>query len=189
MLLLGVDFVLAFTSLPHVFIPSVLKFFRLPSNYIRLVMIVMKAPHNFMVGVRPVRTVMCLPKCGIRQGGCLSPAIFSVCASIFLWQLSGKRLLDYVYVFMYVDDLMLVFPIERNFDLVQRVMDCVELLGLVSGLRMNPDKTQWMCKGAPQAECARSATIWASGRTRDPYFEILRAPRGITVTRSGGFEF
>ena len=43
--------------------------------------------------------------------------------------------------------------------------------------------------GAPQAQCARSATIWASGRTRDPYFEILGAPRGIMVTRSGGFEF
>ena len=44
-------------------------------------------------------------------------------------------------------------------------------------------------KGAPQAQCAHSATIWASGRTRDPYFEILGAPRGIMVTRSGGFEF
>ena len=44
-------------------------------------------------------------------------------------------------------------------------------------------------KGAPQAQCARSATIWASGRTRDPYFEILGAPRGIMVTRSGGFDF
>ena len=43
--------------------------------------------------------------------------------------------------------------------------------------------------GAPQAQCARSATIWASGRARDPYFEILGAPRGIMVTRSGGFEF
>ena len=41
--------------------------------------------------------------------------------------------------------------------------------------------------GAPQAQCARSATIWAPGRTRDPYFEILGAPRGIMVTRSGGF--
>ena len=44
-------------------------------------------------------------------------------------------------------------------------------------------------KGAPQAQCARSATIWASGRTRDPYFEILRAPRGIMVTPSRGFDF
>ena len=43
--------------------------------------------------------------------------------------------------------------------------------------------------GAPEAQCARSATIWASGHTRDPYFEILGAPRGIMVTRSGGFEF
>ena len=34
----------------------------------------------------------------------------------------------------------------------------------------------------------RSATIWASGRTRDPYFEILGAPRGIMVTPSGGFD-
>ena len=34
---------------------------------------------------------------------------------------------------------------------------------------------------------ARSATIWASGRTRDSYFEILGAPRGIMVTLSGGF--
>ena len=44
-------------------------------------------------------------------------------------------------------------------------------------------------KGAPQAQCAHSATIWASGRTRDPYFEILGAPRGIMVTPSGGFDF
>ena len=43
--------------------------------------------------------------------------------------------------------------------------------------------------GAPQAQCARSATIWASGRTRDPCFEILGAPRGIMVTPSGGFDF
>ena len=35
----------------------------------------------------------------------------------------------------------------------------------------------------------RSATIWASGRTRDPYFEILGATRGIMVTRSVGFDF
>ena len=44
-------------------------------------------------------------------------------------------------------------------------------------------------EGAPQATCARSATIWASGCTRDPYFEILGAPRGIMVTPSGGFDF
>ena len=47
-------------------------------------------------------------------------------------------------------------------------------------------------EGAPQAQCAqcaRSATIWVSGRTRDPYFETLGAPRGIMVTRSGGFDF
>ena len=43
-------------------------------------------------------------------------------------------------------------------------------------------------RGAPQAQCARSATIWASGRTRDPYFEILGAPRGIMVTPGGGFD-
>ena len=35
----------------------------------------------------------------------------------------------------------------------------------------------------------RSAIIWAFGRTRDTYFEILGAPRGIMVTRCGGFEF
>ena len=30
-------------------------------------------------------------------------------------------------------------------------------------------------QGAHLAQCARSATIWASGRTRDPYCEILGA--------------
>ena len=45
------------------------------------------------------------------------------------------------------------------------------------------------CKGEPYSQCARSATIWASGRTRDPYFEIPGAPRGIMVTPSGGFDF
>ena len=34
--------------------------------------------------------------------------------------------------------------------------------------------------GAHLAQCARSATIWASGRTRDPYFEILGAPLGAS---------
>ena len=42
---------------------------------------------------------------------------------------------------------------------------------------------------AVRVQCARSATIWASGRTRDPYFEILGAPRGIMVIPSGGFDF
>ena len=40
---------------------------------------------------------------------------------------------------------------------------------------------------AVRVQCARSATIWASGRTRDAYFEILGAPRGIMVTPSGGY--
>ena len=53
-----------------------------------------------------------------------------------------------------------------------------------------PARSAWFrSRGAPQAQCARSATIWASGRARDPYFEILGAPRGITVTPSGGFDF
>ena len=30
-------------------------------------------------------------------------------------------------------------------------------------------------RGAHLAQCARSATIWAPGHTRDPYFEILGA--------------
>ena len=51
---IGVHFVLAFTFLSHVFVWSVFKLFGLPANYIRLVMIVMKAPHKFMVDVRPV---------------------------------------------------------------------------------------------------------------------------------------
>ena len=29
--------------------------------------------------------------------------------------------------------------------------------------------------GAPEAQCARSATIWASGRSRKPYFVVLWA--------------
>ena len=51
------------------------------------------------------------------------------------------------------------------------------------------DTTVWIdeAMGEPQAQCAPSATIWVSGRTRDPYFEILGAPRGIMVTPSGGF--
>ena len=43
--------------------------------------------------------------------------------------------------------------------------------------------------GGPHTQCARSATIWVSRRTRDPYFEILGATRGIMVTRSVGFDF
>ena len=42
---------------------------------------------------------------------------------------------------------------------------------------------------AVRAHCARSATIWVSGCTRDPYFEILGAPRGIMVTPSVDFDF
>ena len=45
----------------------------------------------------------------------------------------------------------------------------------------------WHIMGEPYAQCARSASIWASTRTRDPYFEILGALRGIIVTPSGGF--
>ena len=58
----------------------------------------------------------------------------------FFWQVSGEGLLDSVYALMYVVDLMFPFPTEQDFDLVQRVMDCMEVFGLVSSLRMNPDK-------------------------------------------------
>ena len=40
---------------------------------------------------------------------------------------------------------------------------------------------------AVRAQRAHSATIWAYGRTRDPYFEILGARERIMVTPSGGF--
>ena len=42
---------------------------------------------------------------------------------------------------------------------------------------------------ADRGRLKRSATIWASGRTRDPYFEILGAPRGIMVTPSVDFDY
>ena len=64
---------------------------------------------------------------------------------------------------------------------------------------VRPHKT-WVCRhicqlhgamggalSAVRVQCARSATIWASSRTRDAYFEILGAPRGIMVTPSGGY--
>ena len=72
-------------------------------------------------------------------------------------------------------------PLEAQFFLLML------LIGLFTGLAMWNYKLHRVCEGEPQAQCARSATIWASGRTRDPYFEILGAPRGIMVTPSGGF--
>ena len=63
---------------------------------------------------------------------------------------------------------------------------------LAESLSQPLPKTRNDCGGALSAvrvQCARSATIWASGHTRDPYFEILGAPRGIMVTPSGGFDF
>ena len=68
---------------------------------------------------------------------------------------------------------------------------------VVAAFAVNTRRGVWIyCKwyavppqGAPQAQCARSATIWASGRTRDPCFEILGAPRGIMVTPSVDFDF
>ena len=40
-----------------------------------------------------------------------------------------------------------------------------------------PQKVWDICKcgGAPSAQCAHSATIWASGRSRNPYFVVLWA--------------
>ena len=92
-------------------------------------MIVMKAAHKFMVGVRPVQSVMCLPQCGLRQGDCLSPLILSLYASIFFWQLQYEGLLDHIFAYMYVDE----FPTEHDFDLVQRVLHCMECFFIVCG--------------------------------------------------------
>ena len=39
------------------------------------------------------------------------------------------------------------------------------------------------------ASLLKKLNIWAFGRTKDPYFGILGAPRGIMVTPSGGFDF
>ena len=66
-------------------------------------------------------------------------------------------------------------------------MDC-SALGFCPTISRVPKLQLAMSEGAHLAQCARSATIWASGHTRDPYFEIIGAPRGIMVTLSGGFE-
>ena len=81
----------------------------------------------------------------------------------------------------FVDDLIFFFKGSLRYDL-QETCPQHSNPGMEHG-------SGGVVQGAPQAQCARSATIWASGRTRDPYFEILGAPRGIMVTRSGGFEF
>ena len=41
--------------------------------------------------------------------------------------------------------------------------------GASSAVRVQSSAVRAQCS----AQCARSATIWASGRIRDPYFEIL----------------
>ena len=43
---------------------------------------------------------------------------------------------------------MVYFRIEHDFELVQRVLDCMERFFVVSGLKINPDKTEWMNKNA-----------------------------------------
>ena len=112
------------------------KVFRLRVNYICHVVIVLKAPHKFMVGVYLVQNVMCLSECGIRQGDCLSSTLFSLCAAVFLRELLIEGLLNSVYAFMYVDDLMLVFPTEHNFDLVEEIIDSMELFRFLSCRRL-----------------------------------------------------
>ena len=141
-----VNFVTQFTSRSHLFISWVLKCFCLHINYIRPVIIGMKAPHKFMLGVRPIQNIMFSPECGICEGGILSPTPFSMYGSLFLWQPWAEYLLDLVSTFMCVDDLMLVFPTEHGIHLVEQVMDCMQLYGSVSGLCINFDRTRWMCK-------------------------------------------
>ena len=70
---------------------------------------------------------------------------------MFLWQLQSEGLLALVHTYLYVDDLMLVFPAEHDFDLVQRVLDYMERVCAVSRLKINPDKSKWMKK-----------TVWIS---------------------------
>ena len=137
-------FVWAVVSLSHVFISAVQRFFLLPASYVHLVMIVMKAPHKLMVRVCPVQSVMCVPQFGIRQGDCLSPLIFSLRASMFLWQLWSEGLLDVVHASIYVDDLMLVFPSEHELDVVHQGLDYMEHFPAVCGLLINHDSTKWI---------------------------------------------
>ena len=47
----------------------------------------------------------------------LSGDLLFVCI-YFVWQLSGEGLLESFDAFVYVDDLMVVFPTEHNFELV-----------------------------------------------------------------------
>ena len=76
----------------------------------------MKALHKIMVGFRPAPSVMCLPQCAIRHGDCLLPPFYSLCASMFIYQVGFVGVLSDVPAYMYVDDPMLVLPTHHEYE-------------------------------------------------------------------------
>ena len=81
-------------------------------------------------------------------------------------------------------------PLEKN-EISNRAKNKRWYVGLchrVWAPSRGPPKSYGWPFGAPVAQCARSATIWAFGCTRNPYFVILGASFGVLLTPrvSGG---
>ena len=92
------------------------------------------------------------------------------------WVESGQwAMQDGVYLFCY-----LRFRFATSLPSISAAQHIVKLppkgpWSFTTATRTGKVPLKWGALSAVRVQCARSATIWVSGRTRDPYFEILGA--------------
>ena len=157
---LSVDFKNAFPTMSHEMVAAALGLMCIPFLYIRLILHLLRAPYVYSVGKGYVQGVYHHPRAGTRQGGPLSPALFSLVASFVIFAL--QELDPGLTIMMYADDLIIFLDGQANPQLLEKVWKVVSCFGQFSGLRVNLNKTAAIvrnCGGMEWARCFRDIGV------------------------------
>ena len=126
----------------------------IPFLYIRLILHLLRAPYLYSVGKGYVPGVYHYPRAGTRQGGPLSPALFSLVVSFVVFPL--QDLDPGLTIMMYADDVIIFMDGRANPQLLGEVWKVVSCFGLFSGLKIKLNKTAAIvrnCGGQEWAKC------------------------------------
>ena len=150
---MAIDFSKAYDSVLHPFASAVMKFLGFHACYVKFLIFLMQAPLVFQVGREVVQGMTMNPGSGIRQGGPLSLALFSMLMLVLVYDLKRLNIEIRVLLLLYADDILLIFDgsgRSAKAD-VRAALYVINVFGYFSGLKINASKLYVLYKSATHA--------------------------------------